>query len=78
MTMNDLDKRIREYMKWLDEHYYEAFNSKEAYANYEYDDGRCDAYEVVPEKLRTLDHGRPWSDDQFASTRLSSNRDMSR
>ena len=34
--------------------------------------------EVVPEKLRTLDHGRPWSDDQFASTRLSSNRDMSR
>ncbi|MEO3658509.1 hypothetical protein ABG871_09605, partial [Bifidobacterium adolescentis] len=24
---------------------------------------------VVPEKLRTLDHGRPWSDDQFASTR---------
>lgn len=36
------------------------------------------AYLVVPEKLRTLDHGRPWSDDQFASTRLSSNRDMSR
>ena len=34
--------------------------------------------QVVPEKLRTLDHGRPWSDDQFASTRLSSNRDMSR
>ena len=33
---------------------------------------------VVPEKLRTFDHGRPWSDDQFASTRLSSNRDMSR
>lgn len=33
---------------------------------------------VVPEKLRTLDHGRPWSDDQFAPTRLSSNRDMSR
>lgn len=33
---------------------------------------------VVPERLRTLDHGRPWSDDQFASTRLSSNRDMSR
>ncbi len=33
---------------------------------------------VVPEKLRTLDHGRPWSDDQFASTRLSSSRDMSR
>ena len=40
----------------------------------------CDSLEsvVVPEKLRTLDHGRPWSDDQFASTRLSSNRDMSR
>ena len=36
------------------------------------------AVEVVPEKLRTLDHGRPWRDDQFASTRLSSNRDMSR
>ena len=35
-------------------------------------------FKVVPEKLRTLDHGRPWSDDQFASTRLSSNRDMSR
>ena len=35
-------------------------------------------HQVVPEKLRTLDHGRPWSDDQFASTRLSSNRDMSR
>ena len=34
--------------------------------------------QVVPEKLRTLDHGRPWSDDQFASTRLSSSRDMSR
>ena len=33
---------------------------------------------VVPEKLRTLDHGRPWRDDQFASTRLSSSRDMSR
>lgn len=45
MTMNDLDKRIREYMKWLDEHYYEAFDSKEAYDNYEYDDGRCDAYD---------------------------------
>lgn len=39
---------------------------------------RWPAREVVPEKLRTLDHGRPWSDDQFASTRLSSNRDMSR
>lgn len=33
---------------------------------------------VVPEKLHTLDHGRPWHDDQFASTRLPSNRDMSR
>lgn len=22
--------------------------------------------EVVPEKLCTLDHGRPWRDDQFA------------
>ena len=41
-------------------------------------DGRGLALQVVPEKLRTLDHGRPWSDDQFASTRLSSNRDMSR
>ena len=39
---------------------------------------QASAAEVVPEKLRTLDHGRPWSDDQFASTRLSSNRDMSR
>lgn len=37
-----------------------------------------DSKKVVPERLRTLDHGRPWSDDQFASTRLSSNRDMSR
>ncbi|WP_368101638.1 hypothetical protein, partial [Bifidobacterium pseudocatenulatum] len=25
---------------------------------------------VVPEKLRTLDRGRPWRDSQFASTRL--------
>ena len=41
-------------------------------------DGNPDNLPVVPEKLRTLDHGRPWSDDQFASTRLSSNRDMSR
>ena len=40
--------------------------------------GMFAAQSVVPEKLRTLDHGRPWSDDQFASTRLSSNRDMSR
>ena len=39
---------------------------------------QAEELEVVPEKLRTLDHGRPWSDDQFASTRLSSNRDMSR
>ena len=39
---------------------------------------RLASWLVVPEKLRTLDHGRPWSDDQFASTRLSSNRDMSR
>ena len=28
--------------------------------------------------LRTLDHGRPWRDDQLAPTRLSSSRDMSR
>ena len=34
--------------------------------------------EVVPEKLRTLDRGRPWRDSQFASTRLSPSRDMSR
>ena len=33
---------------------------------------------VVPEKLRTLDRGRPWHDSQFASTRLSPSRDMSR
>lgn len=33
---------------------------------------------VVPEKLRTLDRGRPWRDSQFASTRLSPIRDMSR
>lgn len=36
------------------------------------------AYGVVPEKLRTLDRGRPWRDSQFASTRLSPSRDMSR
>ena len=36
------------------------------------------AVEVVPEKLRTLDRGRPWRDSQFASTRLSPSRDMSR
>lgn len=33
---------------------------------------------VVPEKLRTLERGRPWRDSQFASTRLSPSRDMSR
>lgn len=33
---------------------------------------------VVPEKLRTLDRGRPWRDSQFASTRLSPSRDMPR
>ena len=33
---------------------------------------------VVPERLRTLDHGRPWRDDQFASMRPSPSRDMSR
>lgn len=38
--------------------------------------GHCP--EVVPEKLRTLDRGRPWRDSQFASTRLSPSRDMSR
>ena len=35
-------------------------------------------YVVVPEKLRTLERGRPWRDSQFASTRLSPSRDMSR
>ena len=35
-------------------------------------------WEVVPERLRTLDHGRPWRDDQFAACRVSSSRDMSR
>ena len=35
-------------------------------------------HSVVPEKLRTLDRGRPWRDSQFASTRLSPSRDMSR
>lgn len=35
-------------------------------------------WRVVPEKLRTLDRGRPWRDSQFASTRLSPSRDMSR
>lgn len=43
--MNDLDKRIREYVKWLDEQYFEAFDSKESYASYEYDDGRSDAFD---------------------------------
>lgn len=33
---------------------------------------------VVSERLRTLDHARPWRDDRFASGRLSSSRDMSR
>ena len=36
------------------------------------------AKKVVPERLRTLDYGRPWRDDQFASCRVSSSRDMSR
>ena len=38
----------------------------------------CTVVTVVPEKLRTLDRGRPWRDSQFASTRLSPSRDMSR
>ena len=42
------------------------------------DDGNGMDQEVVPEKLRTLDRGRPWRDSQFASTRLSPSRDMSR
>ena len=33
---------------------------------------------LMPEKLRTLDHGRPWRDDRFAACRVSSSRDMSR
>ena len=37
-----------------------------------------DSSKVVPERLRTLDHGRPWRDDQFAACRVSSSRDMSR
>lgn len=41
-------------------------------------DGSRRAASVMPERLRTLDHGHPWRDDQFASTRLSSSRDMSR
>ena len=41
-------------------------------------DGSRRAASVMPERLRTLDHGRPWRDDQFASTRLSSSRDISR
>ena len=52
--------------------YAQDYNTSELSPDIAADDG------VVPEKLRTLDHGRPWSDDQFASTRLSSNRDMSR
>ncbi|MFR4488560.1 MAG: hypothetical protein ACLT3W_00050 [Bifidobacterium pseudocatenulatum] len=39
---------------------------------------KIDEKTVVPEKLRTLDRGRPWRDSQFASTRLSPSRDMSR
>lgn len=39
---------------------------------------RLGEHVVVPEKLRTLDRGRPWRDSQFASTRLSPSRDMSR
>lgn len=33
---------------------------------------------VVPERLRTLGHGRPWHDDQFASSSVPPSRDMSR
>ena len=40
--------------------------------------GNHPKFMVVPEKLRTLDRGRPWRDSQFASTRLSPSRDMSR
>ena len=33
---------------------------------------------VVPERLRTLDHARPWHDDQFASSGVPPSRDISR
>ena len=55
--------------------YYGAVDDIDEFTDIPYID---DGTRVVPEKLRTLDHGRPWSDDQFASTRLSSSRDMSR
>lgn len=45
--MNDLDKRICEYVKWLDEKYDAAIKSKETYTNYEYDDGLSDAYDLA-------------------------------
>ena len=32
----------------------------------------------MSEKLRTLDHGRPWRDDQFDSLNVPSNCDMTR
>ena len=46
--------------------------------NLNYSDRIVQHKKVVPEKLRTLDRGRPWRDSQFASTRLSPSRDMSR
>ena len=59
----------------LEENLRNKYGLKTVRVAYSYDDSIAS---VVPEKLRTLDHGRPWSDDQFASTRLSSSRDMSR
>lgn len=49
-----------------------------AYARRTFKPHKTRADEVVPEKLRTLDRGRPWRDSQFASTRLSPSRDTSR
>ena len=52
--MNDLDKRIREYLRWLDERYSEASESKESYVNYEYDDGQCDAFALAESAFRRI------------------------
>lgn len=53
--MTDLDKRIREYMDCLDSAFNEAADDrKEESWNYEYNDGRCDAYYAALQDFRRI------------------------
>ena len=70
-------------IKTIDEHAYEIVTEEGTFAVCKDTLAKFDATKhehgvVVPERLRTLDHGRPWRDDQFAACRVSSSRDMSR